>query len=85
MNKKRSIVFAVIITFVLTAVFTFGVVRLYDSGIISNFGISAPDKGIEALKRAELIIDSKFYGEVDKDELYEGALKGMLDSLGASV
>ncbi len=82
MNKKRSIVFAVIITFVLTAVFTFGVVRLYDSGIISNFGISAPDKGIEALKRAELIIDSKFYGEVDKDELYEGALKGMLDSLG---
>ena len=82
MNKKRSVVFAVLITFVLTSLLTFGVVRFYDAGILSQLGIPAPDKGLETLKRAEQIIDSKFYGEVDKDKLYEGALKGMLESLG---
>lgn len=82
MNRKRSVVFAVLITFVLTVLITFGVVRLYDSGILSYLGVPAPDKGLETLKRAEQLIDSKFYGDVDKDKLYEGALKGMLESLG---
>ncbi len=82
MNRKRSIVCAVLITFVITVLITFGVVRLYDSGILSYIGIPAPDNSLSTLKRAEMLIESKFYGKVDKDALYEGALKGMLESLG---
>ncbi|MFA7637622.1 MAG: S41 family peptidase [Monoglobales bacterium] len=82
MSRKRSIVIATLITFVITSLMIFGVVRLYDSGLLSFMGIATPDSGISAIKRAEQIIDSKFYGEVDKNKLYEGALKGMLESLG---
>ena len=82
MSRKHSVVFAVLITFIFTALLTFGVIRLYDSGMLSYIGISSPDNGIASIKRAEHLIDSKFYGEVDKNELYEGALKGMLESLG---
>ena len=82
MSRKRNIAAAVLITFVLTALLTFGAVRLYDSGILSYIGLPAPDNNIQTIKRAEELIDKMYYSEVDKDKLYEGALKGMMESLG---
>lgn len=82
MNKKRNIVFAVLITFVLSSALTFGIVRLFDNGLLGFLGIPVKEDGLNALKMAETMIDELYYEDVDKAELYEGALKGMVDSLG---
>ena len=82
MSKKRSIIVAVLVTFILTALVTFGVVRVYDSGILTYFGIALSDDGISAIKRAKDIIDREYYAHVDDDVLYQGALKGMFEALG---
>lgn len=82
MSKKRSIVFAVLITFVLSSLLTFGAVRIYDSGILSNFGFPMGNNGINDIKRAKNIIQKEYYKEVDDDVLYRGALKGMFEALG---
>lgn len=82
MSKKRSIVVAVLVTFILTAFATFSAVRVYDSGILTYFGIPLSDDGISAIKRAKDIIDREYYIDVDDDVLYQGALKGMFEALG---
>ena len=82
MSKKRSIIITVLVTFIFTALATFGAVRLYDSGILSYFGIPLSDDGIGAIKRAKDIIDREYYIDVDDDVLYQGALKGMFEALG---
>lgn len=82
MNKKRNIIFAVLITFILSSLLTFSVIRLYDSGALGFLGIPVKEDGAYAVKMAESLIDELYFEEVDKSELYEGALKGMMDSLG---
>ena len=82
MNKKRNIIFAVLVTFVISSVLTFGVVRLYDNGMLGFLGVPVREDGVHAVKMAESLIDELYFEDVDKSELYEGALKGMFDSLG---
>ena len=82
MNKKRNIIFVVLITFILSSVLTFGAVRLYDNGLFSFLGIPVKEDGVNAVRMAETLIDELYFEDVDKSELYEGALRGMMDSLG---
>ncbi len=82
MNNKRSVVFSVIITFILTVTITLGGVYVYQSGALLKYGIPMPDGTASTIRAAEEIIDTMYYEEVDKTTLYNGAVKGMLEAIG---
>lgn len=89
MNKKRGIyniimlvTLTIIITFVLTTLFMYNyfqdknnyvVVPSTDTAELTNL-----DRALIGLKK---IIDQKYLGEVNEEELYEGAIKGYISAL----
>lgn len=89
MNKKRGIynvimlvTLTIIITFILTTLFMYNyfqdkknyvVVPSTDTAELTNL-----DRALIGLKK---IIDQKYLGEVNEDELYEGAIKGYVSAL----
>ena len=89
MNKKRGIynvimlvILTMIITFVLTTLFMYNyfqdkknyvVLPSTDTAELTNL-----DRAIIGLKK---IIDQKYLGEINEQELYEGAIKGYISAL----
>lgn len=87
-NQKRQRIYKTIMLIVVVAIITFVVTTIvnYDGNkkyLISSQKDSDISSQIEtALATISEIIDEKYIGEVDEEELIEGALKGMVEAVG---
>lgn len=89
MNKKRGIynvimlvTLTIIITFILTTLFMYNHFKDKKNYVVVPSSDTAEltklDRALIGLKK---IIDQKYLGEVNEDELYEGAIKGYISAL----
>lgn len=82
MNTKKAVTITAIVTFIATAALFFGAGKIYNSGALSMLGIGMNGSySASSVLRAEKIIKSSYYEDVDDETLYKGALQGMMASL----
>lgn len=86
MNSKKTI-FLVFVILVVTNLFTFGATRLVTGSAMVNEKmagiIGAEEEGMEfsLIEEVYNILLNDYYEELDEEELVEGAIEGMLESL----
>lgn len=82
MNTKKAVIITAFVTFFATAALAVGVWSIYNSGVLSMLGIGTNGNySASSVLRAEKIIKSSYYEDVDDETLYKGALEGMMASL----
>lgn len=87
-NKKRQTIYKTIMLIVVVAIITFVVTSIinYDGSrkyVITSKGDKSITEQLEsAISSISEIIDEKYIGEVDKEKLIDGALKGMVEAVG---
>lgn len=82
MNTKKAVVITAFVTFFATAALAVGAWNVYNSGILSMLGIGMNGTySAASVIRAEKIIKSSYYEDIDDETLYKGALQGMMSSL----
>ena len=82
MNTKKAVIITAIVTFFATSALAVGAWSVYNSGALSMLGIGINGSySASSVLRAEKIIKSSYYKDVDDATLYKGALQGMMASL----
>ncbi len=82
MNTKKAVIITAFVTFFATAALSVGVWSIYNSGVLSMLGIGMNGNySASSVLRAEKIIKSSYYEDIDDETLYKGALQGMMASL----
>lgn len=82
MNTKKAVIITAFVTFFATSALAAGIWTVYNSGIISMLGIGVNGSySASSVLRAEKIIKSSYYKDIDDAVLYKGALQGMMASL----
>jgi len=87
-NKKRQTIYKTIMLIVVVSIITFVVTSIisYDGSRKYMIG-GKSDKNIKqkletAIATIKEVLDEKYIGEVDEEKLIDGALKGMVESVG---
>lgn len=87
-NKKRQTIYKTIMLIVVVSIITFVVTTIinYDGTrkyVITSKSDSSISEQLEtAISAITEIIDEKYIGDIDEDKLIEGAIKGMVESVG---
>ncbi|MBO1001558.1 S41 family peptidase [Pseudogracilibacillus auburnensis] len=90
--KKRDLIIFILITFAVGFLGAFTGLKLLQPKMIATQNIEVPfkeeknqhadiEEGLQTIKQAYDLITQHYVGEVNEDELLEGAIQGMLDTL----
>jgi len=86
MIKRKHLIFAVVLSVIVTAVFTFTITNLVSFTIGNKVVLSKEDyklvKEVQKLLTLKKYIDKNYLEPVDSEKLIEGAAKGMFEALG---
>ncbi|HHY78499.1 MAG TPA: S41 family peptidase [Clostridiales bacterium] len=86
MVKRKHLIFAVVLSVIVTAIFTFTITNLVSFTIGNKVILSKEDykmvKEVQKLLTLKKYIDKNYLEPVDSEKLIEGAAKGMFQALG---
>lgn len=86
MVKRKHLIFAVVLSVIVTAIFTFTITNLVSFTIGNKVVLSKEDyklvKEVQKLLTLKKYIDKNYLEPVDSEKLIEGAAKGMFEALG---
>ena len=83
MKQKKTVAITAVITFFSTLILVYGGYIIYRSPyVIQIFSSLTGEYSPASVQRVADIIDSYYYDDVDKQMIYKGAVKGMMEALG---